>query len=97
VKEGSGAQTQEPGKPVKKEPVTPEELEVAKDVITETQRATTSTIQRRMKLPYERAALIMEALEECGFVGPSKGNEPREILMEPDTPETTPDQDNQPE
>lgn len=55
-------------------------IEQAKLIIKETGRASTSALQRRLKIGYTQAAHIMDVLEECGFVGPARGSEPREIL-----------------
>ena len=52
------------------------------DVVKNTKRASTSMIQRRLKIGYNRAARIMEILEEEGMVGPENGSKPREILMD---------------
>jgi len=47
----------------------------------QTQKGSTSNIQRRMKLGYNRAGRIMDQLEEFGIVGPSKGSNPREVII----------------
>lgn len=44
-------------------------------------RASVSIFQRRLRLGYTRAARIMDELERRGVVGPSKGGEPRDILI----------------
>ena len=51
-------------------------------VIQQTNRASVSILQRRLKIGYTRAARIMDLLEERGIVGPSRGAEPREILVD---------------
>jgi DNA segregation ATPase FtsK/SpoIIIE-like protein len=43
--------------------------------------ASTSMVQRRFKIGYNRAGRIMDQLEDCGVVGPSQGGKPREILI----------------
>jgi S-DNA-T family DNA segregation ATPase FtsK/SpoIIIE len=43
-----------------------------------------SLLQRRLRLGYTRAARIMDELEGRGIVGPSKGAEPRDILIDLD-------------
>lgn len=53
-------------------------------VIKSSRRASTSMLQRRLKIGYNRAARIMEILEKEGMVGPDNGPNPREILMELD-------------
>ena len=55
-------------------------IEQAKLIIKETGRASVSNLQRRMRIGYTQAAHIMDVLEECGFVGPARGSDPREIL-----------------
>ncbi len=49
-----------------------------------TRRASTSSIQRRLRIGYTRAARLIDILEEKGMVGPSRGAEPREILFDLD-------------
>ncbi len=43
-------------------------------------KASTSMLQRRMKLGYARAARVMDILEEMGIVGPADGSKPRDII-----------------
>lgn len=50
------------------------------NIIKTHQRASTSFLQRKLKIGYNRAARIMEILEEEGVVGPDNGSSPREIL-----------------
>jgi DNA segregation ATPase FtsK/SpoIIIE, S-DNA-T family len=52
------------------------------EVLRATKRASTSMLQRRLKIGYNRAARIMELLEERGIVGPENGPLPREILKD---------------
>jgi S-DNA-T family DNA segregation ATPase FtsK/SpoIIIE len=52
----------------------------ALDVLKSTRRASTSMLQRRLRIGYNRAARIMEMMEEKGVVGPENGSSPREIL-----------------
>ena len=52
------------------------------DVIRSEQKASVSLMQRRLRLGYTRAARIMDELERRGIVGPSKGAEPRDILID---------------
>jgi S-DNA-T family DNA segregation ATPase FtsK/SpoIIIE len=54
------------------------------EVIRSEQKASVSLLQRRLKLGYGRAARIMDELENRGIVGPSKGAEPRDILIDLD-------------
>ena len=50
-------------------------------VVIETGRASASLLQRRLSLGYARAARIIDLMEERGFVGPSAGAKPRDILI----------------
>jgi S-DNA-T family DNA segregation ATPase FtsK/SpoIIIE len=59
-------------------------LEQCIQVIRETRRASTSSLQRRLRIGYTRAARIMDILEERGVVGPPRGSDPREILIDLD-------------
>ena len=56
----------------------------ALDVLKSTRRASTSMLQRRLRIGYNRAARIMELMEEKGIVGPENGSNPREILADLD-------------
>ncbi len=70
-------------------------LTQAVEIIRETQRASTSSLQRRMRIGYTRAARVMDILEERGIVGPARGAEPREIMidLDVDMSDTDVDQD----
>ncbi|MBI2814856.1 MAG: DNA translocase FtsK [Opitutae bacterium] len=57
----------------------------ALDVLKSTKRASTSMIQRRLRIGYNRAARIMDLMEQKGIVGPENGSSPREILVDLDT------------
>ncbi len=52
------------------------------EIIRRDRRATTSYVQRRLRIGYNKAALIMEILEKRGIVGPQVGSAPREILLD---------------
>ena len=52
----------------------------AVDVILETEQASVSMLQRRLKLGYSRAARLVDQMEELGIVGPFEGSKPRKIL-----------------
>jgi len=54
------------------------------EVIRSEQKASVSLMQRRLRLGYTRAARIMDELESRGIVGPGKGAEPRDILIDLD-------------
>lgn len=60
------------------------------EVIRSEQKASVSLLQRRLRLGYGRAARIMDELENRGIVGPSKGAEPRDILIDLDVEESEP-------
>ncbi|MBK6932067.1 MAG: DNA translocase FtsK [Saprospirales bacterium] len=55
-------------------------LDDAARLVVETQHGSTSMIQRRLKLGYNRAGRIMDQLEGLGIVGPADGSKPREVL-----------------
>ncbi|MEO6035352.1 MAG: DNA translocase FtsK, partial [Verrucomicrobiota bacterium] len=59
-------------------------IEQCIEVIRTEQKASVSLMQRRLRLGYTRAARIMDELENRGVVGPSKGAEPRDILIDLD-------------
>lgn len=54
------------------------------EVIRSEGKASTSLLQRRLKIGYGRAARMMDILEERGIIGPARGAEPREILIDLD-------------
>lgn len=58
-----------------------EVLERAIEVVVEAGQASTSSLQRRLKLGYARAARIMDELEQIGIIGPYEGAKPRKVLM----------------
>lgn len=59
---------------------TDELFEEAVRVVTEAQQASTSLLQRRMRIGYNRAARIMDALEERGVISSRDGTKPRQVL-----------------
>ncbi len=58
-----------------------EMLDAAVDVVLESGQASTSMLQRRLKLGYSRAARIIDQMEERGIVGEFEGSKPRKILI----------------
>ncbi|MDO4270256.1 MAG: DNA translocase FtsK [Eubacteriales bacterium] len=58
-----------------------EMIEEAIDVIMDCKQASTSMLQRRLKLGYSRAARIIDQIEERGIIGPFEGSKPRQILI----------------
>jgi S-DNA-T family DNA segregation ATPase FtsK/SpoIIIE len=50
-------------------------------VVIEGGKASTSLLQRRLRIGYGRAARLIEEMEEQGIVGSSDGNRPREVLV----------------
>ena len=57
-------------------------FEDAARVVFQNKGASTSMLQRRLRLGYGRAARIIDELERAGIVGPGDGSKPREILVE---------------
>ncbi len=55
----------------------------AVEVVAEAQKVSTSMIQRRLGVGYNRAAKIVECMEERGVIGPSRGTTPREVFVSP--------------
>jgi len=85
------------GKVAKNAPSTGENLadkdpmfDDAVKLVQESGKASSSLMQRRLKLGYARAARVLDQLEQAGIVGPSKGAKAREILI----PHNTPSDDN---
>jgi S-DNA-T family DNA segregation ATPase FtsK/SpoIIIE len=56
-------------------------FEEARELVIESGKASTSFLQRRLKLGYARAARLMDILEDKGIVGPGNGAKPREVLV----------------
>lgn len=72
--------------------MSPEELDAEKDemyeqavrVVVEMGKASTSILQRRLRLGYGRAARLLDVMERDGIIGPPDGSKPREVLKRPD-------------
>ncbi|WP_438945540.1 FtsK/SpoIIIE domain-containing protein, partial [Sediminibacterium sp.] len=60
-------------------------FEDAARLIVSSQMGSTSLIQRRMKLGYNRAGRLMDQLEAAGIVGPNQGSKAREVLFKTDS------------
>lgn len=58
-------------------------IEQAIEYIVQAGQASTSSLQRRLKIGYARAARIMDELENMGIIGPYEGAKPRRVLMTP--------------
>ncbi|MBR5743628.1 MAG: DNA translocase FtsK, partial [Clostridia bacterium] len=56
-------------------------LNEAIDAIMEMKMASTSGLQRRLKVGYARAGRLIDLMEEKGIVGPFQGSKPRQILI----------------
>ena len=54
----------------------------AKALVIEMQTASVSLLQRRFRIGYNRAARLVDELEDQGVVGPSEGSKPRKVLIE---------------
>jgi S-DNA-T family DNA segregation ATPase FtsK/SpoIIIE len=71
------------------DPPTMEELDAEQDplydqavqIVIETRKASISGVQRRLKIGYNRAARMVESMEQAGLVGPLQSNGSREILL----------------
>lgn len=60
----------------------------AKQAVLEAGKASTSYLQRKLRIGYSRAARLIDILEEQGIIGPADGSRPREIIVgKDDTPE----------
>jgi DNA segregation ATPase FtsK/SpoIIIE, S-DNA-T family len=59
-------------------------IEQAVSIVRQSQRASASLLQRRLRIGYPRAARLLDQLEEMGVVGPSQGGgKEREVLLSP--------------
>ncbi|MBR1845044.1 MAG: DNA translocase FtsK, partial [Oscillospiraceae bacterium] len=67
-----GAPTPDDGDPM---------MNAAIDVVVETGMASVSSLQRKLKLGYSRAARLVDQMEEIGVVGPFEGSKPRKVLI----------------
>ena len=61
-----------------------EEYEECREFVIQNQKASTSLLQRRFKIGYNKAARIMDQLEANGVIGPQNGSKPRDVYIKPD-------------
>ncbi len=57
----------------------------ALEIVIAAKKASASFLQRRLKIGYNRAARLVEEMEERGIIGPQNGSKPRDILKIPDS------------
>lgn len=62
----------------------------AKAAVEEAGRASTSYLQRKLRIGYSRAARLMDILEEKGVIGPADGSRPRDVLSKGGSEENAP-------
>lgn len=60
---------------------TDELFKEALKIVEETKKASASYLQRRLSIGYNRAARIIEQMEEMGYIGPQVGSKPREVFV----------------
>jgi DNA segregation ATPase FtsK/SpoIIIE, S-DNA-T family len=75
------AQAQHGGASLEGDSEDDELYEDARNLVLESGKASTSLLQRRLRLGYARAARLIDMLEDRGVVGPGEGAKPREILI----------------
>ena len=59
-------------------------FEEVKEYVIEAQKASTSLLQRRFGIGYNRAARMIDVLEQNGIIGPAQGSKPREVYIKKD-------------
>ena len=62
-------------------------FDAAVQLVRESGKASSSLMQRRLKLGYARAARVLDQLEQAGIVSPANGSKPRDILIEHNSPQ----------
>ena len=70
-----------------------ETLERCIEVVLQERKASTSLLQRRLKLGYGRAARMIDLMEQRGIIGPGDGAKPREVLIAADEEDEMDDED----
>jgi len=69
--------------PAEEEAAADPRFDEAVRIVAETRRCSTSWLQRKMTIGYNRAAKIVEMMEKLGMVGPPNGARDREVLIQP--------------
>jgi S-DNA-T family DNA segregation ATPase FtsK/SpoIIIE len=54
----------------------------AYEIVVESQNASTTFLQRKLKVGYARAASLIDELEERGVISPQEGSKPRRVLVQ---------------
>jgi S-DNA-T family DNA segregation ATPase FtsK/SpoIIIE len=80
---GHGGVASMPGEGAEDDPL----YDQAVRIVTETRRASISGVQRRLKIGYNRAARMLEQMEESGVVGPLQSNGSRDVIAPPPPPD----------
>lgn len=68
---------------IREESNTDEFFDQAVNIVIECRSASASMLQRRLKVGYNRAANLIEEMEERGIIGPAQGAKPRKVLLGP--------------
>lgn len=91
VREQKEAEYDESMIPTHEEESTPDQdepedefFDEAVDLVRQQQSASVSMLQRRFRIGYNRAARLVDEMEERGIIGPSEGSKPRKVLLPPE-------------